>query len=380
MAGCQKVLVVLGTRPEAIKLAPVIWALRARPERFKVEVLSTGQHREMLRPMVALLGIEPDVDLDLMQPGQTLGDVTTRCLTTVEALLRDRRPDSVIVQGDTTTAMAAALAAFYQRIPVGHVEAGLRSGSLDEPFPEEANRKIIDVFAQWLFAPTDGAAKKLKEENVADSRIFVTGNTVVDALQFVRKQLASESFAVSGLDKSVLSQRLVLVTCHRRESFGEGIASICRAIASLASSHPDTAFVYPVHMNPNVRGPVSELLGHHPNVHLIAPTDYDKFLGLLSRAHLVLTDSGGVQEEGPSFGVPVLVMRNRTERPEGVEAGCNRLVGNHEGRIVEEARRLLDDPSEHAKMSHATNPYGDGLAGERIAKILDKSSENQPPA
>lgn len=366
------VLVVFGTRPEAIKQAPVIWALRRRPERFRVTALSTGQHREMLRPMLELLDVAPDLELDLMRPDQSLADVTARCMTSVEEVLRTARPDVVVVQGDTTTAMAAAMAAFYQRIPVAHVEAGLRSGSMDEPFPEEANRRVVDLFARWLFAPTNEAADLLAREHVDPSRVIVTGNTVVDALLHVREKLGARALRVDGAPDAALrgDRRLVLVTGHRRESFGSGIASICDALAALARRHPDAHFVYPVHLNPNVVGPVRERLGGIENVHLIAPQPYDQFLALLSRAHLVLTDSGGVQEEAPSFDVPVLVMRNRTERPEGVSAGCARLVGTECARIVEAADELLLDPAAHARMAKAPSPYGDGHAGERIAAAL----------
>lgn len=363
-------LVVIGTRPEAIKQAPVVWALRARPTR--TTIVSTGQHREMLAPMLSLLDLAPDVDLDLMRPGQTLADVASRCMSEMDKVLERTTPDVVVVQGDTTTAMAAAMAAFYRRIPVAHVEAGLRSGSLEEPFPEEANRRFVDLFARWLFAPTEEAAALLRAEGVREDRIYVTGNTVVDALIHVRKTLASRRIEIEGVPRDALDgrRRLVLVTCHRRESFGDGIAAICDAIATLAARHEGTAFVYPVHLNPNVDGPVRARLGEIANVHLIPPQPYDRFLALLSRAHLALTDSGGVQEEAPSFGVPVLVMRNRTERPEGVAAGCARLVGTDAPRIVEQAHQLLSDAIDHQRMARARSPYGDGAAGERIAGAL----------
>ncbi len=366
------VLVVFGTRPEAIKQAPVVWAMRAMPEYFRITCVSTGQHREMVASMLELLDLSPDIELDLMRPSQTLADVAARCMTSMEQVLEAQSPDVVIVQGDTTTAMAAAMAAFYARVPVAHVEAGLRSGSLTEPFPEEANRRFVDLFARWLFAPTTGAAELLRHEHVEDSRIHVTGNTVVDALEHVRRALSRREIDVEGVPRAALvgERRLVLVTCHRRESFGEGIAAICDAIALLAARHPDTDFVYPVHLNPNVALPVRQNLMGLTNVHLIAPQSYDGFLGLLSRAHLVLTDSGGVQEEAPSFDVPVLVMRNRTERPEGVSAGCARLVGTERDRIVGAAEELLSDHIAHARMARAKSPYGDGMAGQRIAEIL----------
>jgi UDP-N-acetylglucosamine 2-epimerase len=368
----QHALVVFGTRPEAIKQAPVIWAMRKRPDLYRVSTVSTGQHREMLAPMLELLDIHPDVELDLMRPNQTLGDITARCVTEMERSIDSMKPDLVVVQGDTTTAMAAGMAAFYRRIPVAHVEAGLRSGSMEEPFPEEANRRIVDLFARWLFAPTEQAAHLLAREHVERDRIFVTGNTVVDALEHVQKQLRARAIEIPGVPGDVLAgeRRLVLVTCHRRESFGEGLAAICDAIAVLAARHPGAAFVYPVHMNPNVIGPVRERLGAIENVHLIDPQPYDRFLALLSRSHLALSDSGGVQEEAPSFDVPVLVMRNRTERPEGVDAGCAKLVGTDPERIVAEANELLSNEEAHARMANAKSPYGDGLAGERIADIL----------
>jgi UDP-N-acetylglucosamine 2-epimerase len=367
--GMQHALVVIGTRPEAIKQAPVVWALRGRA---RTTVVNTGQHREMLASMFDLLDIAPDIDLDLMRPGQSLSEVAARCMSEMDAVIAKEKPDVVIVQGDTTTAMAAAMAAYYRRVPVAHVEAGLRSGSLDEPFPEEANRRFVDVFAKWLFAPTEDAAVLLRREHVEEERIFVTGNTVVDALVHVKNTLSSRQVRIDGVPEAALDggRRLVLVTCHRRESFGDGIAAICDGIATLAARHVDTDFIYPVHMNPNVDGPVRERLSRVGNVHLIGPQPYDRFLALLSRSHLVLTDSGGVQEEAPSFDVPVLVMRNRTERPEGVAAGCARLVGTETSTIVESAHQLLVDALDHQRMAKAKSPYGDGHAAERIALAI----------
>lgn len=365
-------LVVFGTRPEAIKQAPVVWALRSRSDGCRVTSLSTGQHREMLRPMLELLDLAPDIELDLMRADQTLADVTARCMTAMDEVLASLRPDVVVVQGDTTTAMAAAMAAFYRRIPVAHVEAGLRSGSMAEPFPEEANRCVVDLFARWLFAPTEEARALLRREGADESRIHVTGNTVVDALQRMRRELGAREVRIEGVPHEALSgeRRLVLVTCHRRESFGRGVDEVCAAIKMLAMHHSEAQFVYPVHLNPSIRGPVHERLGHIDNVSLVDPQPYDRFLALLSRAHLVLTDSGGVQEEAPSFDVPVLVMRNRTERPEGVAAGCARLVGVDAEHIVDAADELLVDDALHARMASAKSPYGDGLAGERIARAL----------
>ncbi|MCO4761829.1 MAG: UDP-N-acetylglucosamine 2-epimerase (non-hydrolyzing) [Myxococcales bacterium] len=369
----QHIVVVLGTRPESIKQAPVIHALRRRGDRFRVTVISTGQHREMLRQMLPVLGFEPDIDLDLMRPNQTLADLTARCLGAVDAELERLQPDAVIVQGDTTTAMAAGLAAFYRHIPVGHVEAGLRSHSMTEPFPEEANRRVVDLIAQWLWTPTEQAARFLRAEGVDEQRISVTGNTVVDALRLARDFVSLNPPVIPDLPAGFLEngQRLVLITCHRRESFGAGIAQIGQAIGALADRFPDVNFVYPVHLNPNVKGPMHAALGTHDNVVLIEPVGYGAFVSLLAHAHLVLTDSGGVQEEAPSFGVPVVVMRARTERPEGVEAGCAMLVGSERAAIVEAVSELLTDEAKWRAMAIAHNPYGDGQAGERIAASLE---------
>lgn len=365
----MKIVVVIGTRPEAIKQAPVVWALTRQGA--EVVLVSTGQHRQMLDPMLELLELVPQRDLALMQPNQTLPGLTARCIEAFDAVLAEERPDAVLVQGDTTTAFACALASFYRRTPIGHVEAGLRSGSLAEPFPEEANRRLADQLADWLFAPTPGAAEHLSAEGHDRARIHVTGNTVVDALLHIRARVQEQPPALT-LDPDILepSRRRVLITCHRRESFGPGIEGICRALSRLAAAHPETEFVYPVHLNPNVEGPVNRLLGDARNIHLLPPIGYDAFVYLLAGAALVLTDSGGVQEEAPSLGVPVLVMRNRTERPEGIAAGCAVLVGTQESRIFEEGDRLLSDESARGAMAHVANPYGDGQAGERIASIL----------
>lgn len=362
----RRALVVIGTRPEAIKQAPVIWALRSKSE-FETTVISTGQHREMLASMWEMLEIAPDVELDLMRPNQSLSGLTARCLEAIDERLVAEQPDVVFVQGDTTTAMAAALAAFFRRIPVAHVEAGLRSGSLDEPFPEEANRIIADGVARWCFAPTEKAADLLRAAAVSEDRIFVTGNTVVDCLHRVRPRL--DRIDLEGR-VGVGGRPMVLITCHRRESFGAGVESVCAAVRELAHAFADHDFVYPVHLNPNVREPVARALGGLPNVRLIEPAPYDTFLALQARARLILTDSGGVQEEAPSFGVPMLVLRNRTERPEGVAAGCAKLVGTDTPVIVEEAARLLRDDLARAAMARAQNPYGDGHAAERIATIV----------
>ncbi len=368
----QRVLIVLGTRPEAIKQAPVVWAMQALGATFDVRLVNTGQHREMLTPMLELLGIKPDLSLDLMEPNQTLASLTARCVSAMDKVIVELGPDAVVVQGDTTTAMAAALAAFYRQVPIAHVEAGLRSGSLSEPFPEEANRIWIDAIARWRFAPTERAAGFLRAEARGSEGVYVTGNTVVDALTEVRARLKQSTGAPRGVPAEAIApgRRVVLVTCHRRESFGDGIHAIARAIARIAVECPDASFVYPLHMNPNVRGPMRKTLGAAKNVYLVDPLEYDAFVRVMEHATLVLTDSGGVQEEAPSFGVPVLVMRNRTERPEGIEAGCAMLVGNEENGIVSAALSVLNDPEKHARMAHAANPYGDGHAGKRIAQIL----------
>jgi UDP-N-acetylglucosamine 2-epimerase (non-hydrolysing) len=367
----MRVVIVCGTRPEAIKLAPVVWALRARPSAFDVELVATGQHGELVRPVLELLGLTPDVDLAVMQPNQTLAALTARCLLAVSSELQKRCPELVVVQGDTTTAMTAALAAFYARIPIAHVEAGLRSGSLEEPFPEEYNRRTIDQLARHLFAPTPHAAAELEREGIPRQRIVVTGNTVVDALERMRPRLGAVLFGGSSLPEGV-SEPFVLVTCHRRETFGLGLEAVCRAVAELARSHPDHHFVWPVHLNPNVREPVQRLVGGPLNVHLLEPLSYDRFLALLARARLVLTDSGGVQEEAPSFGVPVLVLRERLDRPESLSAGIVVQAGVSETRIVGEASRLLRDPDAHAALARAPNPFGDGRAAERIADVLER--------
>ncbi len=362
------VLVVLGTRPEAIKLAPVIRALRAAGTDVETRVCVTGQHREMLDPILRLFGIASDIDLGLMTPDQRLSRFGAAALVEVERVLEDARPDWVVVQGDTTTAMAASLAAFYQGIPVAHVEAGLRTNDKRRPFPEEVNRRIVDVLADLCFAPTDRAAGNLLREGIDPATIFVTGNTVIDALL--------EVCALPYDDRSgpladiPFDRRLILVTAHRRESFGSGLEGICRAIRSLADEWEDVHVVYPVHLNPNVREPVARLLGGHQRISLVPPLDYLDLVQLMRRSTMILTDSGGIQEEAPSLGKPVLVLRAVTERPEAVEAGCARIVGTDPERIVAEAERLLTDGDAYRAMARPTNPFGDGRAAERIVKLL----------
>lgn len=364
-----RIAVVAGTRPEGIKLAPVVHALRRR-RGIETVFVSTGQHREMLQQALAAFALRPDVDLDLMRAGQGLHDVTVATLARLDPVLRELRPAWVVVQGDTTTAMAAALAAFYLRIPVAHVEAGLRTNDRYSPFPEELNRRIVDQIAEVLFAPTPHARRALLREGFSDERILVTGNTVVDAIQHLRASGATRGRSAAGLDLEALPGRVLLVTSHRRESFGAGLAAICRALVRIAERHPDVTIVYPVHLNPNVQGPVRAALGGHPRIVLLPPLGYVELAALLERAYLVLTDSGGIQEEAPSFGKPVLVLRDVTERPEGVAAGVAAVVGTGEDGIVAATSRLLSDRASYDGMATGANPYGDGRASERIAEAL----------
>jgi UDP-N-acetylglucosamine 2-epimerase (non-hydrolysing) len=364
-------LVMVGTRPEAIKLFPVINRLKAETS-ATVKVCATAQHRQLLDQVLKLSNIVPDIDLDVMRANQTLDQLTARLLQNVGEVLDRVRPGRVIVQGDTTTAMASALAAYYRRIPVSHVEAGLRSGDIYAPWPEEVNRKIIGTIADQHFAPTARAADALRAENVPDGRIHVTGNTVVDALLAAKKIVDSDPRLASRWDSIRLAhhnRRVILVTCHRRENFGAGILGIADALQTILQRE-DVVIVLPLHPNPNVADVLSERLSGHSRVELITPQDYTDFVGLLSLAYVVLTDSGGVQEEAPTFGKPVLVMRDTTERPEGVEAGTARLVGADRDRIVGETFRLLDDDNHYSAMSRAHNPFGDGRASERIVRVL----------
>jgi UDP-N-acetylglucosamine 2-epimerase (non-hydrolysing) len=365
--------VIFGTRPEAIKLAPVILALKERSE-FRCHVCVTAQHREMLDQVLDVFQIVPDTDLDLMEPNQTLGRFSARSLEAVDRFLTGAKPDLVLVQGDTTTVFMATLAAFYHHIPVGHVEAGLRTGDLQAPWPEEANRVLTTRLAALHFAPTATSRANLLRENVSDERIVVTGNTVIDALFLALAKVKKERPPIPGLSAELLASwgdcPLVLITGHRRENHGAGFESICQAIAELARRFPKAQFVYPVHLNPNVREPVQRILAgpYLRNVHLIEPLAYLPFIALLDRATVVLTDSGGIQEEAPSLGKPVLVMRTTTERPEAVEAGTVKLVGTDFAAIVSETSRLLSEPAAYDAMAHAHNPYGDGKATGRIIK------------
>jgi UDP-N-acetylglucosamine 2-epimerase (non-hydrolysing) len=362
----SRALVVIGTRPEAIKLAPVIRA--ARVAGIDVRVCVTGQHREMLRPILELFDIVPDHDLDLMTPGQTLSRITAAVLEGTTNVIEACNPSWVIVQGDTTTALAASLASFYRGVPVAHVEAGLRTNDKRQPFPEEANRRIVDDLADLHFAPTERARANLLREGRSSTTVRVTGNTGIDALQYA---LALDYEIASGPLAAVpRGRRIVLVTAHRRESFGAGILAICQAIERLVREVDDIQIVYPVHLNPNVRDPVREHLSGRERISLLPPLDYMSLIQLMRASTLILTDSGGIQEEAPTLGRPVLVLRDVTERPEAVEAGCARVVGTSESRIVREARRLLEDDAAYRQMAHVANPFGDGHASERIARAL----------
>lgn len=380
----KKILLVFGTRPEAIKMAPLVHEFKRYPAQFETIVCVTGQHREMLDQVLDLFQIVPDYDLDIMMPNQDLYDVTSKVLMGMRNVVREAKPDVVLVHGDTTTSMAAALAAFYQQIPVAHVEAGLRTGNVYSPWPEEMNRCITGRIATYNYAPTLCSKNNLLKENVAESSILVTGNTVIDALHWVVNKLETDSqlrdevcqeLRVIGYDISRLieGRRMVLITGHRRENFGDGFLNICQAISELAEKYPMVDFVYPMHLNPHVRKPVSEIIGNEkPNVFLIEPLQYLQFVFLMEKSYLVLTDSGGVQEEAPGLGKPVLVMRDTTERPEAVEAGTVMLVGADRLRIEQGLTSLLDDRILYEKMNKATNPYGDGKACMRIVQHIMK--------
>jgi UDP-N-acetylglucosamine 2-epimerase (non-hydrolysing) len=369
----KKILMVFGTRPEAIKMAPLVHAFAA-DNRFDSKVCVTAQHREMLDQVLDLFEIEPDFDLNIMKAGQTLNDVTTSILVGLKPVLESFKPDVVLVHGDTATTFAAALAAYYQQIRVGHVEAGLRTGNIYSPWPEEANRKLTSAITNYHFAPTAGSKENLLKEGVAESDITVTGNTVIDALFWVREKLQEDkSLAVSlaaNFDFLIPDKKLILVTGHRRESFGGGFERICEALRQIATMHPQVQILYPVHLNPNVQEPVNRLLNDLDNIFLIEPQQYLPFCYLMDRSTIILTDSGGIQEEAPSLGKPVLVMRDTTERPEAVEAGTVRLVGTDTDAVVSQIGALLSNTSEYKKMSSAHNPYGDGNAVQRIIEFL----------
>jgi UDP-N-acetylglucosamine 2-epimerase (non-hydrolysing) len=373
----RKVSIVFGTRPEAIKLCPIILELRKHPD-FEPRVCVTAQHREMLDQVLEVFSIEPDTDLNLMEENQSLASLSSRSITALDIYFKKEKPDLVIVQGDTTTTFIASLSAFYNRIPIGHVEAGLRTSNKDSPFPEEINRVLTSHIADLHFAPTEIARQNLLKEGIPAERIFVTGNTVIDALFFALEKVRKSPPEIPGLPSHLMSpgngRKIVLITGHRRESFGKGFQSICEAISQLASRFPEVDFIYPVHLNPNVQKPVFHILGNSisKNIHLIEPLPYLQFVALMNRAAVILTDSGGIQEEAPSFGKPVLVMREATERPEAIEAGAAKLVGTDKETIVEEASRVLMQQSAYEKLANAKNPYGDGHAAPRIVDICSR--------
>lgn len=383
----KKVMLVFGTRPEAIKMAPLVKEFQARANEFETIVCVTGQHREMLKQVLELFDIKPDYDLEIMKEGQDLYDVTTRVLLGMREVLKKTKPDVVLVHGDTTTSTAAALATFYQQIPVGHVEAGLRTHNICSPWPEEMNRQLTGRMASYHFAPTELSRKNLLAEGIATDRIFITGNTVIDALQQVVTRVKGNADLRNEVSRKLLQfgydvnrleagRRLVLITGHRRENFGEGFLNICRAIQTLSKRFPEVDFVYPMHLNPNVRKPIREIFGDNlgglDNLFFIEPLEYLQFVTLMDRSSIVLTDSGGIQEEAPGLGKPVLVMRDTTERPEAVKAGTVKLVGTDYNQIVDNVEKLLTDNAAYAEMSRANNPYGDGKACSYIADALTR--------
>ncbi len=376
----KKILIVFGTRPEAIKMAPLVIALQEHQDYIESKVCVTAQHRQMLDQVLDIFDITPDFDLDIMQAGQDLYDVTSKILLGMREILESYSPDIVLVHGDTTTTIATALSAFYQKIPVGHVEAGLRTGDIYSPWPEEANRKLTGAITQYHFAPTQTSASNLLAEGINQKNIYITGNTVIDALLWVLRKIETTHSLKESLSQKIKSSfsafgeadRIVLITGHRRENFGQGFLDMCSGIKTLAQKHPDVHFVYPVHLNPNVQQPVMEILSDISNVYLIEPLDYEPFVYLMSKSYLILTDSGGIQEEAPSLGKPVLVMRDTTERPEAVDAGTVKLVGANTQNIVREVDRLLNDKVAYEMMSKAHNPYGDGQACKKIIDILIK--------
>ena len=391
----KKIAIVVGTRPEVIKMAPVVFALR-ESKTLEPVLLSTGQHREMLDQALAAFDLTPDFDLGLMQPGQTLPGLTARAIEAVTKFINEEKPAAILVQGDTSTVLAGAMAAFFANVPVGHIEAGLRTGNMRSPFPEEMNRRLTSPLAKWHFCPTEGSKENLVRESIAESDCYVTGNTVVDSLLWIRdkqersgvnaKDVAARleipqefvdkylSSSISNLPSDKVSD-FVLVTGHRRESFGGGFERMCEAINELTKRHPGIGVLYPVHLNPLVQEPVNRILGDNPAVQLCSPAGYEDFVWLMNQAKFILSDSGGVQEEAPSLGKPVLVMRETTERPEGVTAGTCRLVGTDPEMILSESAILLNDPAEYASRSSLQNPYGDGKAASKIVKILEADFE-----
>jgi UDP-N-acetylglucosamine 2-epimerase (non-hydrolysing) len=371
----KKISVIFGTRPEAIKLAPLILELRKYPELFEINVCVTAQHREMLDGVLGIFEVVPDVDLNIMKPDQSLSELTSGAIKLLDEYFIRVRPDWVLVQGDTTTTFAASLTAFYQMIKIAHVEAGLRTWNKISPFPEEINRTFTTKLADLHFAPTKLSKENLLKEGIDRGKIFITGNTVIDALLIAKEKVKNKDISIDGLPAHIQTGsdcNIILITGHRRESFGEGFKNICDAISELATRYKDFEFVYPVHLNPNVQEPVYEILSNHKNIHLIKPLDYLPFVSLMNMSKIILTDSGGVQEEAPGLGKPVLVMRENTERPEGVDAGTVKLVGTQKEKIVKETERLLNNEIQYNKMANAVNPYGDGKASKRIVEVLKK--------
>ena len=373
----KKILVVFGTRPEAIKMAPIIQKLKKEEDCYETRVCVTAQHREMLDQVLDLFKINPDYDLNIMQPDQDLDEVASKILIKLKTVLDDFLPDLVLVHGDTITTFAASLSAYLKKIKVGHVEAGLRTGDLFSPWPEEGNRKLTSILTDYHFAPTALSKKNLLDEGIDESKIFITGNSVIDALQITVNRIENDKKLKSQIEKRVeksgfvnLSSKFILVTGHRRENFGQGMLNICESLKVLAKNNLDINFLYPVHLNPNVRKPVNDLLSDISNIKIVEPFEYEEFIYLMSKSYLILTDSGGIQEEAPSLGKPVLVMRNKTERPEAIEAGTVKLVGSDKDKIVKEVQKLLDNYEEYQKMCKAINPYGDGKTSKRIIEIL----------
>ncbi len=375
----KKILLVFGTRPEAIKMAPLVKEFEKHSDSFEMKICVTAQHREMLDQILSIFGITPDYDLNIMKQNQDLYDVTSNVLLGMKNVLNDFKPDLVFVHGDTATTFAASLASFYQKIPVAHIEAGLRTGNIYSPWPEEVNRQLTTQITKYHFAPTQTSKENLLKENVFEEDIIITGNTVIDALFMVLGNIKLNKELENDLTKKLSSnnyqlndnKKIILVTGHRRENFGQGFLNICEALNSIATSNPECDIVYPVHLNPNVQEPVNELLSGIPNVHLIEPLDYESFVYLMSKSYIILTDSGGIQEEAPSLGKPVLVMRDTTERPEAISAGTVKLVGTNKKNIIKEIQILLDDEEEYSKMGQAHNPYGDGNACNKIISFLE---------
>lgn len=366
----KHIVIIIGTRPEAIKLAPVYLAIKSDPY-AKVTLVATAQHRQMLDQVLSTFCIKPDIDLDIMQPNQSLSEVSSQVIVGVQKVLAELKPDAVLVQGDTTTCLCSAIAAFYEQIPAGHVEAGLRTYNLKAPWPEEMNRRLVDPICRWCFAPTYRAAENLRAERIPAENIFITGNTVIDALLRARDIVRQHRPKIPELADLLLDEhRLILVTGHRRESFGKYFEEFCQALRQIVQDHHDTVLVYPVHPNPNVQKPVNEILSNRDRIYLISPVEYLQFVYLMDRSYLIITDSGGIQEEAPSLHKPVLVTREVTERPEAVEAGLAKLVGTSKERITTEASRLLTDPEAYTSMSRGRNPYGDGGASEKVVEIL----------